>query len=197
MEFNPDATYDCLLIADRIQHGSGRFATAELHLFAYLACLLSLYRGGTPVDWGYSFVGTELGAPYSLAVDGAVNLLAERGCFLRVGDRFGTTESAGALLRGFSGLAMNRLREECLLAACSCMAAFSVGMVCSALTQEPDLLRASGTPMSRLLLEDAARTQLYSHFDALRGALRETDADLRLPAVTWLAALYGAREVSV
>jgi hypothetical protein len=196
MELNPDATYDCLFMADRMQFGPGPFATAELHLFAYLACLLWLYRGRAVSDWGYPFVGTELGAPYSQAIDGAIDILVERGYFLKAGDRLRTTEAAANQLRVFSGLIMNQFREECLIAACSSMTAFSAGMVCNALTQEPDLRRAANTPMSRQLLEDAALSQLHLQFDALRDALQEMDTDLRLPAVTWLTTLYRAREVS-
>ena len=45
---------------------------AELHLFGYLACVLWLYTGRTADDWGYFFLGTALGAPFSPPVDTAI-----------------------------------------------------------------------------------------------------------------------------
>jgi hypothetical protein len=196
MALNPDATYDCLFMANRLQREAGKFTAPELHLFGYLACLLWLYRRRAITDWGYSFVGTELGAPFSLDLDSAIKALVQRGYFLRATDHLNMTDAAHNQLRDFSGLTMNQSREECLNAACSSTTAFSSGMVCNALAQEPDLRRARLTPMGRPLLEDAARSQLYVQFDALRSALHQTDGDLRLPAVVWLTALYRARELT-
>src|ERR1017187_498846 len=145
MALNPDAIFDCLFMADCIRRESGEFTTPELHLFAYLACLLWLYRRRPISDWGYSFAGTYLGAPYSRDLDGAITMLIDRGYFSKIKDRLRTTDSAQDQLSVFSGLTMNQFREECLLASCSSMAALSAGMVCNALTQEPDLRRSIET----------------------------------------------------
>ena len=72
MRLNPEATFDCLLVAERLRREAGTFTAPELHLFSYLGCLLWLYRGNIAADWGYSFVGTELGAPFSLDIDYAL-----------------------------------------------------------------------------------------------------------------------------
>ena len=190
MRLHPNATFDCLLVARRLQAQGAAFTGPELHLFAYLACLLWLYQKHIVTDWGYSFVGTELGAPYSQEIDLALKELLGRGFFLRVHDRLRMTELAEQTLEDFSSLEMNRERAECLNAACASIAAFSLGMVTSALSQEPELSRAKALPSSRLLLEDAAQSQLYVQFEALRSNLDQRTSDLRLPAVVWLSALY-------
>lgn len=190
MRLHPNATFDCLLVARRLQAQGAVFTGPELHLFAYLACLLWLYREHIVTDWGYSFVGTELGAPYSQEIDSALKELLGRGFFLRVHDRLRMTELAERTLDEFTNLEMNRERAECLNAACASIAAFSLGMVTSALSQEPELSRAKALPSSRLLLEDAAQSQLYVQFEALRSNLDQRTSDLRLPAVVWLSALY-------
>lgn len=190
MPLHPNATFDCLLVARRLQAQGAAFTGPELHLFAYLACLLWLYRKHIVTDWGYSFVGTELGAPYSQEIDSAVRELLRRGLFLRVHGRLRLTELAEQTLEDFSNLEMNLERAECLNAACASVAAFSLGMVTSALAQEPELSRAKALPASRLLLEDAAQSQLYVQFEALRSNLGQRTNDLRLPAVVWLSALY-------
>jgi hypothetical protein len=195
MQLNPEATFDSLFLADRLQRETGSFTVPELHLFAYLACLLWLYRKRAVTDWGYPFVGTELGAPFSQDIDDAVKLLLERGYLLRIQERLFMSKIAGKSLEEFGNLDLNQDRGECLRAACASTAAFSIGMVGSALSQEPDLKRARTTPLNRVLLEDSARDQLYTQFDCLRSALRSDaiqfqDEDLRMPAVLWLAALY-------
>jgi len=187
---NPDATFDCLFLANRLHIQRASVSAQEIHLFAYLACLLWLYRQRAVSDWGYAFVGTELGAPFSRDIDVALKELLERGYLRKVHDRVSPTEFANQPLRDLTELGMNQDRTECLRAACSSTAAFSVGMVSNALAKEPELSRAKAIPSSRLLLEDAARSQLYVQFEALRTALHQRSNDLRLPAVVWLSALY-------
>ncbi len=190
MRLHPNATFDCLLVAQRLQAQGAVYSGPELHLFAYLACLLWLYQKNIVTDWGYSFVGTELGAPYSQEIDSALKELLGRGFFLRIHDRLRMTKLAERTLDEFTKLEMNRDRAECLNASCASIAAFSPGMVTSALSQEPELSRAKALPSSRLLLEDAAQSQLYVQFEALRSNLDPRTSDLRLPAVVWLSALY-------
>jgi hypothetical protein len=194
MPFNPDATFDCLFVADRLGEETGSFTPAELHLFGYLACLLWLYRQRVVADWGYSFVGTELGAPFSVDIDLAANELLTRGYFVRVQDRLRMSDSAEQFLPELVQLTLNRDRVECLRAACASVAAFSAGMVGNALAQEPELRRARAIPLSRPLLQEAAQSKLYEHFEELRRALSQHSHDLRLPAVVWLTALYKSYE---
>jgi hypothetical protein len=145
-------------------------------------------------DWGYSFVGTELGAPFSLDIDTAIRELRERGYFIRVQDRLSVAEAAEEQLPDFLSLALNRERVECLRAACSSTSAFSVGIVGTALAQEPELRRARAVPNNRPLLEDVAESHLYEQFEALHRALDMESIDLRVPAVVWLTALYRSTE---
>jgi hypothetical protein len=194
MQLNPDATFDCLFVGHRLQARVGSFANAELHLFAYLSCLLWLFRRRIVADWGYEFVGTELGAPFSRHIDLAVTELLGRGYFFRAGDRLYMSKMAERRLADFGALSLNRDRAECLDASCSSTVAFSVGMVASALAQEPELKHAKALPANRLLLDEPGRSQIYEHFEALRAGLGRNNNDLRLPAVIWLAALYRAGE---
>ena len=190
MRLNPDATFDCLFVTNHLQIQRPSFSVQEIHLFTYLACLLWLYRERIVSDWGYEFVGTELGAPFSREIDTALKELLERGYFRKIHDRVRLSELAKQPLQDLSELTINQERSECLQAACSSTAVFSVGMVSSALAKEPELMRAKALPSSRLLLEDSARSQLYVQFDVLRKAVSQRTNDLRLPAIVWLTALY-------
>jgi hypothetical protein len=190
MRLNPDATFDCLFVAQRLQATTNSFAAPEIHLFAYLACLLWLYSRRAITDWGYEFVGTELGAPFSRQIDVTLKELLDRGFFSRIQDRLRMTQIAEEELQGLARLSLHFDRIDCLKAACACMASFSVGMVTSALAEEPELKRAQSVPANRRLLEEAGRAQIYAQFEALHSALAQHGDDLRLPAVIWLGALY-------
>lgn len=194
MQLNPSATYDCLFIGSYLQRRGNGFSATELHLLSYLSCLLSLYRQMPIADWDYTFVGTEFGAPFSKKIDEAVNELLERNFFQREENRLQITERAEEYARQLSQFLSNQDRTVCLEAACASITAFSIGMVCNALSQEPDLRRAQDTPTDRFLLEDPATSQLYQQFDMLRHALNQQSNDLRMPAVVWLETLYRASE---
>lgn len=194
MPLNPYAGFDCLSIARRLQQPTGAFAASEVHLFAYLSCLLWLYSRNSVSDWGYNFVATELGAPFSFELDAALKRLTGSGCIIRTEERLIVGEAAAQRLDDFSRLTINRDRVQCLDAACATLSAFSLGMVSNALGSEPELSRAQELRISRRLLEDAGRAQLYEQFSTLRQCLHERTSDLRLPAVVWLTALYRSQE---
>jgi hypothetical protein len=191
---NPHAALDCLCVIERLQREDNGASTAELHLFPYLACLLWLYRRQVVADWGYQFVGTELGAPFSVEIDAAVQELLRRGCLVRIQGRLHISEDADEILQTFSSLELNHGRVECLNAACASTVALSPGIVGSALAQEPDLQRARAVPLSRPLLEEPAQSRLYEQFSTLRKGLESDSPDLRVPAVVWLTALYRSGE---
>lgn len=192
MYLNPAATFDCLFVARHLQQQNGSFSIPELHIFAYLACLLWLYRNQPITDWAYTFVGTELGAPFSQDIDAAANEFLERGLFHRTHERLRMSELAERRLHAYEQLDLNLGRVECLQASCASTSALSIGMVCTALANEPELKRSNTIPASRQLLEELARSQLYSQFGALHKAFYGRSDDLRMPAVTWLTALYSS-----
>jgi hypothetical protein len=193
MRLNPNATYDCLLLGSGLQRSFGGFSDAELHLLSYLSCLLSLYLRIPIADWGYSFVATEFGAPFSQHIDEAIKELLERGFFLRAQSRLNISGRAEQFVQGLSKLSLNQDRTRCLLAAFASTTAFSIGMVRNAMLKEPELSRAQKMSTNRFLLEEPATSQLYIQFDILRKALKPSN-DLRVPAIVWLEALYLASE---
>ena len=189
---DPDALLDSLYIIRCLRDEGVSPGIAEVHLFAYLGCLLWLYRTNNLADWGYSFAGTELGAPYSVAIGAAVQEMVGRGILSRTTDGLLLSTKAAERLKPIEQLSINRPRLECLRAACESAVPLTPGIINSALAEEPELKRARATPVNRPLLEEAARSQLYEHFEALRLGFEGRQVDLRLPAVVWLSALYRA-----
>ena len=189
MNINPNAALDALVVGRSLGEDGGSLLKSDVHLFAYLACLLWLYRDNSLSEWGYSFVGTELGAPYSVAISDALEEMNRRNVLVRTPAGLVVSRAAVVRLRPFEEMAVNRSRLECLQAACSSVAALPRGMINGALSEEPELRRARVTPANRPLLEQAARARLFEQFRVLRGELGGRDADLRVPAVVWLSAL--------
>lgn len=186
---DPVATYDCLFISCRLQKRFEGFAPAELHLLAYLACLLSVYRKSPAADWGYGFIGTEFGAPFSQEIDRAIRELVERQLFSEKDDKLIAAPECFEETELFGSLSFYESRNDCLNGACASILAFSVGIVREALSQEPELNRAKALASTRELLDGPGLQLLYEQFDALTVALGSELRDLRLPSVAWLTAL--------
>jgi hypothetical protein len=190
MALYPVATYDCLFIGHSLERRFGSFASAELHLFCYLACLLSIYRHRPTADWGYGFVSTQVGAPFSREINMTVAELIRRGLFVESDDRIVLTQMAQDELGLFSMHQIYEERKEYLTAATASVLALSTGIVRAALSEEPELRRAIALSTTRQLLEEPGIQLIYEHFNQLRSALGSTTYDLRIPAVAWLSALF-------
>lgn len=197
MALNPAATIDCLYFGDRLQQIVGGFSAAELHMLGYFACLLSLYRRAPLADWGYQFIGTKCGAPFSKDVEESCNVLLNGGYFIVEGNRLNFTTLAGERLQQLSFLDLFKKRRESLVGAASAVVAFPLGIVREALSNEPDLQRARLVPLNRELLETAAVESIYEQFDVLKSAFGDIHDDLRLPAVAWITALYQSDELAM
>ena len=149
---NPTAAFDCLSIARRLQSSLKNSAPGEIHLFAYLSCLLSLYGGQAASSWGYSFAGTQHGSPFSPELNGALEdllalgLLSSEGQYLMVAQE--GTEEYGELRR----LSQNLMREKYIEAACSSLLSLPVGLIRSALSEEPMLRPSTKLGSTRALL---------------------------------------------
>lgn len=190
MPLNPLPTFDCLYLGSQLQRQLDGFSPAELHLISYLACLLSLYRRTPTSDWGYNFVSTELGAPFSREIEVTASELSRRGFFSRVHEQLQMTRIAEERLVELQALSLFQERSECLKAASASIVAFSLGTVREALWNEPELRRAKSLRANRTLLEEPGLGLIYEEFGFLREALGGHSVDLRLPAVVWLTALF-------
>jgi hypothetical protein len=183
----PEAAFDALAIIASLEPTVGRVLPSEVHLFAYLACLLSLYSGNPVADWGYPFTGTTEGSPFSASVNDALTIL-------RVGDTtgLGLSDSGSdeyALLRT---LPRNTKREEFIAGACSSVLALPVPLVRAAMHHEPALRRVTALAAARPLLERVDVEALYEQFQALASVVGTEIRDIMVPAVAWLTYLVRA-----
>lgn len=186
---NPYAYFDCLSIGKRLQEFSGDFAAAEIHLFAYLACLLWLYKKRPVADWEYLFAGTKDGSPFSPDINKALYLQSSSGFIEQFGYYLQITDiglEEYALLRSLS---QNSKRETFIDGACSSILALPIGTIREAIFQEPELERVSKSPRAELLLDDRRVEGLYAQFETLSATIGVDVENLMVPAVVWLTYL--------
>ena len=187
--FSASAAFDSLYVGLYLQKVLRNFAEAEVHLFAYLGCLLSLYRKQPVSDWGYGFSGTRNGAPFSVELNESLAALKSAGMLRTEGDFLQLTETGKTECQALSNLSINQERIDCLEGACGCLLTMPVGVVRNALFQEPMLKPAVRLNDARPLLEGPGLSLIYEQFSELSNAIGVNASDLLLPATVWLTYL--------
>jgi hypothetical protein len=188
-DINPYSFFDALFVVDRIGRVLGNATLLEVHLFTYLACLLALYRGQPVGEWGYFFVGTKMGAPYSREIEAAVASSVHKGFLKDLNSGFILTEEGTAEIQLLGDLSQNKLKQVYLEASCSMLLAFPVGIIREALFNEPGLKATVSLSATRALLTGAPLELLYEHFSKLSQAVGVEIEDLMIPAAVWVTYL--------
>jgi len=191
----PQAFYDCLAICGRLEKSVGNVAHGEFHLFAYLACLLSLYRKKLAADWGYGFSGTREGAPYSMDINTAIDYLILLGLIEEKENYFTLTDKGREEYASLLQFLTHQEREEFIDGACSSSLVLPMGLIREALYQEPELRHVKKLKSSRILLDELQVSLIHEHFAALSNAIGIEVKDLIVPSVVWLKYLFQTREV--
>jgi hypothetical protein len=186
---NPYAYFDSLSISLRVQNRLGNVAAAEIYLFAYLSCILSLYRMRPASDWQYRFSFTNHGFPYSVELETATKTLVDTGDLVNDGPYLRATEDGHKDHEMLRHLYQNSEREPFIDGACSSLLALPVGVIRNALSQEAELKGAVSLTQSRMLLSDSWIDMLHDEFAALSCAIGIEIKDLMVPAVIWLTNL--------
>jgi hypothetical protein len=188
---SPEAVFDCMVVCDNLESIAGGAGELEIAHLAYLGCLLSVYSGSPPTEWGYDFAATSSAAPFSRELSNATRSLLVSGLVEDAPDGIRLTERGQRDMKVFLGLKRFDHRRLCLEAACKSATAIPLPLVTESMTAEPQLQRARELESSRSLLDEAGRHAVMEHFKALSEAVPRV-ADLFVPAVVWLT--YLSRE---
>ena len=184
----PEAIFDCMSICDSLEEIAGGAGELEIVLLSYLACLLSVYSGSPPSEWGYDFAATPSSAPFSSELSAAIRELQTLGLLENTADGIRLTERGKREARVLGNLRRFDHRRICLEAACKSANAIPLPLVTESITAEPQLRRARELESSRSLLDEVGRHAVMEHFRALNEAVPQA-ADLFVPAVVWLTYL--------
>src|ERR1700733_5258285 len=116
---NMSSCCDAFTILKNLEGAFNGLTSGEINLYAYLACLLSLYDEQLPSYWGYSFSYTESGSPYSDSLMKALDLIISRGDVIKEGRTYSTTQSGREFWIQFHELGEFVDRTKFINAACN------------------------------------------------------------------------------
>lgn len=189
---NAKALFDCLAIGSRLCEYGQTTTERELHLFAYLSRLLSVYEGIPASEWGYTFLGTESGAPFSLEVRDALDHLLYSRLVFADGATLRFSEDVKIRVDAISAHRMHQLRTRLIDAACSALTVLPRGALAAALSADPQLTVAAMAPANRELFTEHYLELIYRQVDILKAAMPAGTHDMRVPASVWMSALHEA-----
>lgn len=195
---NPYAFFDCLATGKYLQHQLGDVNRTEIHMFAYLSCLLFLYQGNPVSMWNYQFATTHYGSPFSSELEDSIDFAKSVG-FLSASDK--QQEEPDYLQISKLGmhefnklkeLRSNLLRHKCIDAACATLLSVPIGSIRTSLNQEPHLKSALRLQDSRMLLQDQGPhlESLYEQFKVISQSIGIDPENLVIPSVIWLTFLF-------
>ena len=192
--------HDALYIAKALSVFAGGAAAVELHLFAYLSCLVSIYDGHNADQWRYSFVATPAGAPYAEVLAEETDRLRAAGMLLDEGPLLILSERGRELLDSLGNLSSSRVRVPYLEAACAVASVLPLPTVAHAVAAEPGLQSALHATAPRQLLGETELTLVDEQFGAVTEALAERvpdHLDLLVPTALWVSYLDASTKRSL
>lgn len=192
---NALAAFDTAFIANALDRPRSAVTHYELHSFAYLACLLSVYSGIPANDWGYEFASVPPAQPYAHAIADAASGLVRTGVLDRVNSTMSITDAGAETLSAWAGMHYFADRRRFLVGATGAALVLPGATVVNSLGLDPQLSRAQELGDSRVLFDDVLAHRLYQDLAALKEAVPAEAKDLMVPAVLYLQYLIGeARE---
>jgi hypothetical protein len=183
------ATFDALALTSLLRT-SGPATNVDLHVFAYLACLMSIYDGRPAAAWGYQFSAVPPTLPYSTAIAQATDLALDAGLLREeksVRSHFlAPTDEGDQLLGSMRALTVFRDRPKYLEASAATALLHTLPGVVNSVVTEPELAQSLNVDAPRLLLGRRTSQALYSQFQALSEALGDVESDLLVPASVYI-----------
>jgi len=185
---NSESYYDALAICAHLDQILDSVAPSEVYIFAYLSCLLSVYRKQPVTDWGYRFGTIEDGYPYSADLAQSIEDLVRAG-YLQQNIEDGylhVTPSGEKELEWLQNLGNNAKREEYITGACYSALSLPLGVIRDAIDESRDLHAARALSSTRHIPSSSGMQDIHDQFDILSRSVGVDIEDLMIPAVVWL-----------
>lgn len=181
-QVTPEAFFDCLSLAHKLDKYLDGFKLEEIHLFSYFASILFLYRQNPVGDWGYRFTISAAGYPFSESIFEATTRHLQNGWFEERGAFYSFTQQGTDEFNNFIVLPTFSKREEYLAAACTTSILVPYSQTLRALLSDPEIAKAKQLDNKSWL----EQTNIYQKFDEISKAVGVAAEDLVIPAVTWI-----------
>jgi hypothetical protein len=186
----PEAYFDAVAIMATAPASVMPMTIIEAHLYAYLGCILGLFRGQAVGDWGYPFAVTSEGFPFSVQFETARSVVVARGLVDEQGAGMMIARRDELRVEIDSLLSFGPWsdRHLWLRAATECALALPVGSIRHAIGQTPGLAASVRLGQRRHLLQADDIDLLYDEYRIVSSVLGADVKDLLSPAVIWLSA---------
>jgi hypothetical protein len=186
----PEAYIDGLVILNDAPNSIVPISLQMLHLYAYLGCILALFKGTPAADWGYQFAVTSEGFPFSVALDHARATICSRGTadIDEGGQMRPRQPELAAELDAVMQIGSWHHRRVYLRTATECALALPIGAIRHAVSRSPGVSEAFFLGQRKRLLEPIDTSLLYQEYEIISQVLGGAEQDVLSPAVIWLSA---------
>ena len=176
----PEAFFDSLSIACKLDNYLDGFRLPEIHLFSYFASILYGYRGNNLADWGYKYLIDESGYPFSSELHEAASRHVQNGLFEDRVDYLVVSGRGTSEYLKFKSLESLNEREIYLDAACTTNILVPYSQTLRALGSSPELKRPAE-------LDDwLDQSGIYEKIIEISKAVGISSDDLIIPAISWI-----------
>lgn len=181
------AFFDVIAISTKLNTFIGGCSSPEIHLFAYLACLLTLFDREPISNWGYGFIVTENGNPFGLEIEKGVNLNVSRGNLEEVDGLYTLTKRGKGEYSLLSSLGNFVRREKYLEGSCSSLAPLPLGYVRQGIKSDEAIRSAIKLEQTNLLFTEASLSIMYTEFAEILDVIGSKTSNLIIPSSIWLS----------
>ncbi|MCA9374738.1 hypothetical protein KC622_00235 [Candidatus Dojkabacteria bacterium] len=189
-QIEPEAFFDSLSIAHKLDNFLDGFELEEIHLFSYFAAILYHYSGKPVDDWKYGFIVSSNGYPHSKILHDAIERHISSGLFEeRVTYHIITSRGADEFNK-FLELKLLKGREKYLDAACATSILVPYKETKRALLEDPSIRRATE------LANDDWLAFSNDKLKEITQALGAPVDELIIPAVSWIRFLLATDQTS-
>lgn len=180
-QVTPEAFFDSLSLAHKLDNFLDGFKLKEIHLFSYFSSFLYCYAGNAISTWQHKYIVAN-GYPFSDSINEAILRHIQNGLFEDKGEYFTITGRGTDEFNKFKLLPSFIKREEILNAACTTSILVPYSQTIRALLNEPDLKRETEFPNNEWLNP----VGFYPQFKEISEAVGIKNNDLIIPAVAWI-----------
>ncbi|HSZ85730.1 MAG TPA: hypothetical protein VK787_06845 [Puia sp.] len=177
----PEAFFDSLSLAHKLDKFLDGFKLEEIHLFSYFSSFLYCYSGNSVSTWQHRYIVSN-GYPFSATINEAIHRHIQNGLFDLKDDYYIITGRGSDEFNKFKILPTFIDREKLLNAACTASILIPYAQTVRALLNEPDLKKQSELQNNEWLHPES----FYPQFKEISTAVGIEGKDMILPAVTWI-----------
>ncbi len=180
-QVTPEAFFDSLSLAHKLDNYLDGFKLEEIHLFSYFSSLLFLCAHNPISTWQHKYIVSK-GYPFSDSINEAVIRHIQNGLFDVKGEFYTITGRGTDEFNKFKVLPTFIKREEFLNAACSTSILVPYSQTLRALLNEPEIKKIEELQNNSWL----ESMNVYPKFKEISEAVGVHTGDLIIPAVTWI-----------